>query len=360
MFSKRPWIISLLLALGLAAWLGSGSINGDQITGGPATGTNDEKTKQESKPIKVRVTTIHSEPVERSIVLYGRTEPNRRLNLKAEVDGRVEAILKQRGEPVKAGDAIIRIAANDRPHLLEHARAELAQRKLEYQGALSLKAKGFQGKAELAKKKALMKEAEARVAALQREISNTVIHAPFDGVLLERKVEIGDYLNIGTEMATVVDLDPLVVRGDVTQADIEQLHMGQKAFMTLSSGERHQGRIRYLSSVADEDTSTFRVEVALDNPDGHILGGLGVELQIPLDTIMAVHISPALLALNRAGIIGVKWVKDNVVHFTPIDVVRSDPDGTWVRGLEDEVDIITVGQAFVREGDRVETRQGDS
>ncbi|BAO43937.1 efflux RND transporter periplasmic adaptor subunit [Thiolapillus brandeum] len=360
MFNKHPWIISLLLALGLGIWLASGSINGDQAGTEQASDADRQTAKHAPVAIKVRVATVHSEPVERSIVLYGRTEPNRSLNLKAEVDGRVEAILKKRGEPVKAGDAIIRIAANDRPHLLEHARAELAQRRLEYQGALSLKAKGFQGKAELARKKALMKESEAKVAALQRELRNTVVHAPFDGLLLERMVEIGDYLNVGTKLAKLVDLDPLVVRGDVTQADISQLHTGQKALVTLSNGQRHEGYIRYLSRVADEDTNTFRVEVALDNADAHIPGGLGVELQIPLETIMAVHISPALLALNKTGVIGVKWVKDNVVQFTPIDVVRSDTDGAWIRGLEEQTDIITVGQAFVREGDQVETQQGDS
>ncbi|WP_456448324.1 efflux RND transporter periplasmic adaptor subunit [Thiolapillus sp.] len=360
MFNKHPWIISLLLALGLSAWLASGSINGDPADSEQAADPDEQPAKESPAVIKVRVATVHSEPVERSIVLYGRTEPNRSLNLKAEVDGRVEAILKQRGATVEAGDPIIRIAANDRPHLLEHARAELAQRRLEYQGALSLKAKGFQGRTELARKKTLMKEAEAKVAALQREIDNTVVHAPFDGVLLERMVEIGDYVNVGTELARVVDLDPLVVRGDVTQADIDLLRRGQKAIVTLNNGQQHQGRIRYLSRVADEDTNTFRVEVALDNPDGQILGGLGVELQIPLETIMAVHISPALLALNKTGVIGVKWVKDNVVQFTPIDVVRSDPDGTWIRGLDENVDIITVGQAFVREGDKVEIQQGDS
>ncbi len=348
MLNKYPWILSIALAVALAAWLASGSINGET--------QSSEKTQQVETPppIKVRVKTIYARPVEQNITLYGRTEPNRRVILKAEVDGRVKEILKQRGEAVQAGEALLKIALNDRPQLLEHARAELAQRQLEYQGASSLNTKGFQGKAEVARKLALLKESQARVAALQREIKNTIIEAPFAGTMLERNVEMGDYLSVGAPVATIVDLDPLVVRGDVTQQDIQHLYVGQPATMTLANSEKHQGRIRYLSSVADEHTNTFRVEVALDNADGHLLGGLSVELQIPLEQIRAVKITPALMALNESGVIGIKWVKDGIVQFTPIDVVRNDTDGTWIRGLKDETQVITVGQAFVREGDTVQ------
>jgi len=355
MLSKHPWIISAVLAAILVAWLASGSINGN---------AGDEQGKKEESiapaPIKVRVQTMHAQPVDQNISLYGRTEPNREVTLKSEVDGRVVEILKRRGEPVETGEALLKIALNDRPQLLQHARADLAQRQLEYEGASSLNTKGFQGKAEVARKKALLKESQARVAALQREISNTVISAPFAGIMLERNVEVGDYLSVGASVATIVDLDPLVVRGDVTQQDIRHLHVGQQAIMTLASGEKHVGKIRYLSSVADEETNTFRVEVALANSDGHLLGGLSVNLQIPLKQIQAIKITPALMALNEAGIIGIKWVKDGKVQFTPIDVVRSDSDGTWIRGLEEEAQVITVGQAFVREGDTVETSSDDT
>ncbi len=350
MLSKRPWILSLALAAMLTAWLASGSINGNV--------DSDEKKKEASQTpalIKVRVKTMRTQAVDQNVTLYGRTEPNRRVTLKAEVDGRVQEILKRRGEAVTANEALLKIALNNRPQMLEHARAELAQRQLEYEGAASLNTKGFQGKAEVARRKALLKESQARVATLQREIRNTVIKAPFDGIMLERNVEIGDYLSVGTAVATIVDLDPLVVRGDVTQQDIQHLHVGQLATMTLPNGEQHRGKIRYLSSVADEETNTFRVEVALDNADGHLLGGLSVELQIPLEQLQAIKITPALMALNEAGIIGIKWVQDGKVQFTPIDVVRSDPDGTWIQGLPNEAQVITVGQAFVREGDEVET-----
>lgn len=349
MLSKRPWIISLVFVIALSAWLASGSIGKDRDKQDAAS----EESATKAALASVRVRTMKAEKVDRAIVLYGRTEPNRKITLKAETSGRVGEILAQRGTAINEGDPILRFALDDRESELAHARARLAQHSLEYEGAKSLSSKGFQGKAQLAEKKAALKETQALIARLERDIDNCLIRAPFSGVLLERHAETGDYLSIGDPIADIVDLDPIIVRGDLTQADITHLHPGQAASITLAHGKQYQGEIRYLASVSDNKTNTFRVEISVSNPDYRVFGGLSAEIQIPLDQVMAIKISPAQLALDDDGVIGVKWVKDKQVHFTPIDVVKNDQQGTWIRGLGDEVQLITVGQAFVSEGDEV-------
>lgn len=351
MLSKRPWIISLVLIVALSAWLASGSLGKN----GEKQETPAAKPDPEATLASVRVRKVNAERVDRAIVLYGRTEPNRQITLKAETMGRVSEILAQRGSPIKKSDPILRIEMNDRKSELAHARAQLAQHSLEYEGAKSLSSKGFQGKAQLAERKAKLKQSQALIARLERDIGNTLILAPFAGILLERHAELGDYLSIGDPVADVVDLDPIIVRGDLTQTDIPYLHTGQPARITLSGQEQRKGNIRYLASVSDNKTNTFRVEISVTNKDYRIFGGLSAEIEIPLEQVMAIKISSALLALNDDGVIGVKWVKDERVHFTPIDVVKNDQQGTWIRGLEDEVQLITVGQAFVSEGDKVKT-----
>ena len=68
----------------------------------------------------------------------------------------------------------------------------------------------------------------------------------------------------------------------------------------------------------------------------------------------AIKISPALLALDEQGNIGVKSVKESIVQFTPIEIIKSDSDGIWLTGLGEQADIIVLGQGFVRAGDKVE------
>lgn len=353
MLNKRPWIISLILVIALSAWLASGSMGED-------TDVQDQTTAEPTGEValaSVRVRTVKAEKVNRAIVLYGRTEPNRQITLKAETKGRVTEILAQRGAAVSKGDPILRFALDDRKSELAHARARLAQHSLEYEGAKSLSSKGFQGKAQLAERKAALKETQALIARLERDIDNCLVRAPFSGVLLERHAETGDYLSLGDPVAEIVDLDPIIVRGDLTQTDITHLHPGQAAGITLAHGKQLQGEIRYLASVSDSKTNTFRVEISASNPDYRIFGGVSAEIEIPLDQVMAIKISPALLALNKDGVIGVKWIKHEQVYFTPIDVVKNDQQGTWIRGLADEVQLITVGQAFVSEGDKVKVSE---
>ena len=352
MLSTRPWIISLILMLALSAWIASGSMENQDPA---ATQAAESTESEEKKPVTVRVRPAIPQLVDQSVVLYGRTAPNRAVTLKTETNGRVTEILCERGAPVKAGQPLLSIALNDRQQQLDHARAQLAQRKLEYEGAKSLSTKGFQGKTQLAERKAALKETEALIARLKQDIDNTMIRAPFDGVLQDRHVEIGDYISTGDPVAQVADLDPIIVRGDVTQSDVQYLQSGQQALVTLSNGAHYSGHIRYLASISDEETNTFRVEVSLDNTDNRIFGGLSAELEIPLGKVQAVRISPSLMALNKEGVIGIKWVKEGVVQFTPIEVVKSDAKGTWISGLDQAAQIITVGQGFVRVGDQVET-----
>ena len=315
--NKRPWIISLFLVLALSAWIASGSMDARE----PEAAA--DAAAVEAAALKVRVRTVNAEQIDRSVTLYGRTEPNRTSGLRAETSGRIAEIFAPRGTAVKADDPILRIAMNDRKEQLAHAKAQLAQRELEYDGAKSLSTKGFQGKTQLAERRALLKESEALVASLQRDIANTVITAPFDGVMLDRHVEIGDYVSVGDPVAEVVDLDPLVVRGDVNQADVPSLSVGQPASITLANGERHTGHIRYLASLSDEKTNTFRVEVSLPNPDHSVLKRFGQEVNL-----FKLGRMPAQVIVD----------KDGVARFVHYGKAMSDiPENEELLGLLDEL-----------------------
>jgi multidrug efflux system membrane fusion protein len=77
-------------------------------------------------------------------------------------------------------------------------------------------------------------------------------------------------------------------------------------------------------------------------------------MTIELDKMSAIKVSPALLALDEQGNIGIKSVKESIVQFTPINIIKSETDGVWLTGLGEQADIIVLGQGFVRAGDKVE------
>lgn len=343
---KQPAWVALAIFILLCLWIASGSLSADQS--GP-----EKKVTQAPIP-KVRTTLMDAEQVSREITLYGRTEPDRIAKLRSEVKGQVTEIFVQEGQVVNAGEKLVAIDDNDLKQRISAAKATLAQRQIELKGARSLGKKGYQSEAALAMAQANVESARAQLKGLELALENTLILAPFDGVLNERMVEVGDLLRDGDSIVTVVDLDPLVIKADVTENYISQISVGQQAEGRMVSGQNLDGKVRYISSVSNEGTNTFKIEVEVDNKDGNYMAGMSTELAIPLRQTWAIKITPAVMALDEQGNLGVKTVIDKRVNFIPIDIVKSDADGVWLAGLGQQAEVITLGHGYVKEGDEVD------
>jgi multidrug efflux system membrane fusion protein len=173
-------------------------------------------------------------------------------------------------------------------------------------------------------------------------------------------VEVGDFLKEGDNIAILVDLDPLVITANVTEINVQALKTQQQATGRMVSGDMLQGKIRYISSISEPGTNTFKIEVEVPNPDFSQMAGMSTELALPLETTWAMRISPAVMALDEQGNLGVKTVVDEHVKFVPIDIVKSDSQGVWLSGMGQQADIITLGHGFVRDGDKVEVVRVDA
>mgnify|MGYP000055976336 CR=1 FL=1 len=85
--------------------------------------------------------------------------------------------------------------------------------------------------------------------------------------------------------------------------------------------------------------------------------GLSARIAVPTGQARGHFISPAILSLGTNGDLGIKTVQeDNTVAFSPVAIVRAQPDGVWITGLPESTSIITVGQGFVNAGDVVDPR----
>ena len=348
---------SVLIALGITMALALWLLSGSGATGSARDPSLEGPGVDRPAITRVRVKVIESQPVTRDVVIYGKTEAARSVTLRAEIDGRVLAIEAKRGARVAKGDVIVRLDVRDREARLQQARALVEQRRIQYDASNRLKSKNFQSQANVAEALANLEAARAAVAQVEVGIANSVLVAPFDGVLHTRPVEIGDFIAEGKEVARIIELDPILVTGDVTQKELDHLEVGARGSAKLITGVELEGEVRYVASHADEATRTFRVELEIDNADRSVVSGTTAELRIPTGTVSAHYISPALLSLDAQDQIGVKSVNGNgMVVFHKVGIVRTDVDGVWVTGLPDQVRVITVGQGFVREGDRVDAQ----
>lgn len=348
---RRSLITAVFIAAAVSAWVWSGERSG---TSPPRPGGEVSATER-LRDFSVRVAVLHAEPANRTILLHGRTEPARAVTMRAELDGRVVAIGAERGARVARGDEVVRLDPRDLEARGREARAAVRQREMEFDAARKLSVRNFQTGTALAAAEANLEAARATLASVEVDLGNTRLLAPFEGRLDQRMVEIGDYVSDGAAIGRILQVDPILVVGYVIQQQRHRVRQGVAGEARLITGQTVSGRVRYVAAESDATTRTFRVELEVPNPDGVLLSGVSAEIRIALETTQAHRVSPALLALDDRGRLGIKSVGDvGVVDFHPVEIVRTDGDGIWVSGLPDPVRVIVVGQGFVHPGQRVE------
>jgi multidrug efflux system membrane fusion protein len=299
----------------------------------------------------VRVRTIAAEQKATDLAIRGRTQAVRKVEVKAEIAGAVSAVRAQKGQVVKAHDILCELNVESRAAQLKMAQATARQRQIEYEGSKALQAKGFRSETAVAQALAAYEGAKADVERMEKQFDNTKIRAPFDGVVDDRMVEVGDYMVPGTTCALVVDLHPMLVVGQVSENEVPLIKIGDLGWAKLVTGERAEGHLRFVAQSADPATRTFRVELEVPNDASTIRDGVTADIHVTTRTVTAHRISPAILALDDRGVVGVRIIEQgNRVRFMPVTIISDGPDGMWVMGLPPTVTIITVGQEYVTNG----------
>ncbi|WKD49238.1 efflux RND transporter periplasmic adaptor subunit [Microbulbifer spongiae] len=352
-WSNHNHRVAALVTLLAAAWLLSGVLLPDnQGTGGEA---GEATMTRPGASQRVQARQIRARSFITQVLVNGYTEANRSVRLRAELDGVITRLPVAEGSIVQRGEVICEIGAEDRQEQL--ALAEAAQRKaeLDYAGALNLKKQGLLAEAAMAQQQVALALAKRDYVRAKVSVDDLKIRAPFDGVVNSRAVELGDFIRRGETCATVLDLDPILVVGEVAENQVGNLIPGGSASAQLQGGIPVQGTLRYISQQAQEITRAYRVEVAVHNPGNKLRGGLSGRLALPTGEIMAHRINASLLTLDDRGELGVRILDaDDRVEFVKVTLVGDEDGSVWVGGLPHQATLITVGQEYVSTGDLVQ------
>ena len=351
--SSKPWILAVTVFAALSLWMASGIFQEPELKDEASQVKSASTT--ESGMVPVQVERLTPELVERTVNVYGRTAPARRISLAAETEGRVEAINARRGELLRKGEPILTLDLRDRQARVRQAEASVREHKTAYEGQVTLQSDGYVSETQIAETLAKLENARAELLRARIDLDNRVIRAPFDGFIEDRDVENGDFVRSGDQVATFVDNLTLIVTGSLAEKDVANVSTGDTAMAKLVTGQEVRGIVRYVSPVADEATRTFNVELEIDNSDGSLPAGVTAEMALNGGEVLAFPMSPANLSLNAAGEIGVMTVDaTSRAKFIPVQIEKSTSSGVWVSGLGDSANVITVGQGFVRTGQPVE------
>lgn len=345
--------------------------------------------------LSVVVLKSEAREVETPIVIRGRTEATRRVELRAETTGQVISDKLAKGLTVAKGDVMCRLDPGTRDASLAEAKARLAEAKarapeaearvIEAQARLDeatinltaaekLSQGGFASDTRVANARAgveaaragvisaqsgaasseaAIQSAAAGVAGAEREIERLEIRAPFAGELETDTAEIGTLLQAGAQCVTLVQYDPVRVVGFVSELLVDQLSTGLVANVRLASGRTLQGTVTFVADTADPITRTFRVDVEV-NPaedEAPVRAGQTAEIVATGQGTIAHLLPQSALTLNNDGTLGVRVaLEDDTAGFLPVTVVRDSLNGVWVTGLGETAEVITIGHHYVTDG----------
>jgi RND family efflux transporter MFP subunit len=274
---------------------------------------------KDAKPVQLLVSsedvlTVKSNALASGPVITGSIQPERKADLRAEVSAVVLQVLKENGEPVKRGDVLVKLdetSIRDSLMSAEEALRASTQALEQSQRALerlkTLRASGMTSAqalddAEVRRNSAQseVSAARARLVAARQQVGRTVVRAPFDGIVSERKVSAGDTAAIGKELLKVIDPTSMRYEGRVSADKISTVRVGQQvAFHINGYGERQfTGVVKRIDPAANEVTRQVEVLVGLTGEQPRV-AGLYAEGRVDAESTAALMVPES--ALVKSG-----------------------------------------------------------
>ncbi len=306
------------------AWLAPAALAAGACSSGAAKG----KEQQTTAPVvAVSALAATERPIARFIRATGSLMAEEQADVAAETAGRVLAAGIERGTPVSRGAELIRLSSTETDAQLKEAQANAAQieARLGISGGAALdvnavpevqnaKAGADLAQAEFARIKSLLDQrvvsqseydqrrtqaeaarqqyeaakngaaqqyqslqaARARVSLARKAFADTVVRAPFNGVVAQRLVTVGDYVTKGMKVAIVVRVNPLRVQLTVPEQAVSSMAAGQPVTFEVDAypGRQFEGRVKYVSPALQADQRALTVEAIVPNADGVLKPGL--------------------------------------------------------------------------------------
>jgi membrane fusion protein, multidrug efflux system len=354
-------LVALVVLAGFAAWMGTGTFSSVGSAVAEAEAQQKAAEQQPAPPARtVAVVTPPRSQYARAIRISGQTEAEKRATLAIRVMGVITELKVKQGDHVNRGDLIMRLDAEDKEAAVDMAEAMVTQRQAEADAAERLVKGGNAPKLQADQARAALAAAKGQLETAKAELARNEIYAPFNGVIDRVPVERGSTIMAGTEVATLINLDPLLAIGEVSERDLRYLKLGDEADIRLVDGSTVKGTLRYISRDASAATRTFRIEVAIPNEEKTLPAGMTAEITLRGETTDAVMLPRSVVTLSNSGDLGIRAVdKDSKVVFFPIDLVDDTPKGLVLGGIPSDARVIVAGQELVTEGDVVKPVEAD-
>jgi len=249
-------------------------------------------------PLHVQTTAVGEQPMPQYLTVTGTLRAHQQSDIAADANGKILQTLVERGQRVKRGQVIVTLDGRSAT-LSEQAasaqtkvaQSQLEQAQRECGRVKHLLETGAISQADYDRQTATCTAnlwsataAEAQQASATKLLGDTRIRAPFDGVIGERMVDVGQYVEPSTRVASIYEADPLRLQITIPEADLAAVHEGMPVTFGVAAfgDETFVGTVRYISPNVRESTRDLVVEAMVPNADGRLRPGMFAVAKIAL------------------------------------------------------------------------------
>jgi RND family efflux transporter MFP subunit len=330
-------------------------------------------------PLQVSVVEAIERTVARSIEIMGSLDGQEEITVSSEVDGKIEDVYIDFGSYVKAGDRLVGLDLREFKLKVEQAEAAVASAEArlgpvggppvpleEHSEVRQAKAVMDQSKAEFDRAERLIKngdisrqtydqikalydqasaklatsvsqvwvyranldQARSQLSLARKQLADAVINAPISGAIKERLASKGEYVIKGRNIARIVQLDPLRLRGEVPEQYINQLRVNQPVSFSVDNmpGTEFHGILTRLSPAVDKRSRSLTVEASVRNQGLHLKPGLFARATIATTAKSAAVMVPKRAVINTAGLAKVYLLVDNQARAREVKLGQTEGD----------------------------------
>ncbi len=357
-----------------------GAVLGLSACGGATDAGKDKTAKADTGPALLLVPedlhTVKSNVLSTGPVITGSVQPERRADLRAEVQAVVSQMIKENGDVVHRGDLLVRLddtairdALASATTSVRSTTVALEQAERQYQRMLTLKNSGMVSVQQLddaenrrSGAQSDLEAAKSREVLARQQLTRTEVRAPFDGIVSDRKASNGDTVQIGKELIKVIDPNSMRLEGLVSADAIGRVNTGEPVMFRVNGygDQQFLGKVRRVNPAAN--ATTRQVEVLVDFADKKQpkLAGLYAEGRIESES--SAHLTIPATALVREGDRAFAWqVKSGALHKVPLSIgERDDRSGDFIvkNGLAEGDQLIRQPSTSLKDGQKFEMSAG--
>lgn len=317
-FKLKYWLIPVALFLGLTMIIRSGAISGGK-----------SKLPAIDDTVSVKVIEARNEEYAPKLMLSGSIEGKTTAAISAKISGRIEEVLIEEGQAVKAGEPLVTLESTELANSLRAAKEAKVKAQVNYdlamtdynryqtlnsQGAISQQQLDNAG-AKLRTAEADLSSAAANLSSAEKQYGNGTITAPVNGVVANKIAAIGQVVSPGAALMAVEDLSQVYAAINIEQKDLGRVKTGQQAEVTVDAyeGRVFTGTIDTINPEAAAGSRMFRAKVKIDNQDGVLRAGMFAKVQLATGQSIEVLTVPQAAVIQKQGLYYIFTAENNKV-----------------------------------------------